>query len=329
METPRHWAAPVGPLALLLAPLGWIYGRVTAWRMARSGARADCPVICIGNFTAGGAGKTPVALAIAEMLRATGETPVIVSRGYGGRLAGPVRVDVTQHTSADIGDEPLLLARHMPVIVARDKVAGASAAAAAGATVIVLDDGLQNPALHKDMTIAVIDAAFGVGNGLCLPAGPLRAPLHNQMRHVDAVLMLGNGAINRSADSMVRAAGKPVFSAAITPNPDDVEALSGKPLLAFAGIGRPEKFFETLWSAGLDVRATMAFADHHAFTEQDHATLVAKARESGLTLVTTEKDATRLPSGFAAVLHIAARIETPAILSDLLQATLRKRRSEP
>jgi tetraacyldisaccharide 4'-kinase len=329
MRTPRHWAAPAGMLALVLAPLGWVYGRVTAWRMGLSGYLADIPVICVGNVTAGGAGKTPVALLAANILKGQGETPIILSRGYGGRLVGPVVVDGTQHSSADVGDEPLLLAQHHSVVASRNKVDGAVAAIKTGATVIVLDDGLQNPTVMKDLTIVVVDAAFGIGNGYCVPAGPLRAPLADQILHADVVLTLGDSGTGNSVEEIARAAGKPTFRARLVPYPQDIAALSGKPLMAFAGIGRPEKFFETLRQVGLDVKATVPFADHQMFTEQDRKLLSDQAQASGLTLVTTEKDAMRLPPGFAAVLRVTAKPEEPALLSTVVEAAVKKRRLVP
>ena len=292
MKTPAFWSGRPGLIAILLAPLGWIYGAVTAWRMGRQGVRVTIPVICIGNLTAGGAGKTPTVLMLAEAIGARGERPFVVSRGYGGRLAGPVRVDPDRMTASDCGDEPLFLARRLPVIVARDRLAGARMAEAEGASVILLDDGLQNPGLAKDFTIAVVDAGHGFGNGLCVPSGPLRAPIEAQMRHVDAMLTIGI-----APGTPLDGWGKPSFTARIRPDPAAVEVLAGKPLLAFAGIGRPEKFFETLRLAGLSVAQTRAFADHHGFSGAEIASLRAEAQALGLTLVTTEKDAMRLMSG--------------------------------
>jgi tetraacyldisaccharide 4'-kinase len=326
VKAPGFWSAPPGSLgrftARLLAPLGWLYGTATAWRMGRPGARAPVPIVCVGNLTAGGAGKTPAVLMLAGALTRRGERPFVVSRGYGGRLAGPVRVDPARMTAADCGDEPLLLASRHPVIVARDRRAGAAMAAAEGATVAILDDGLQNPSLAKDFALAVIDAEAGVGNGFCLPAGPLRAPVARQMRHVDALLLVGS----RGADW--RRWGKPVFTAGIAPDIAALAALKGRRLLAFAGIGRPEKFFGTLRDAGLEVAATRAFPDHHPFTAADLAGLRAAA--AGLTLVTTEKDATRLPADSADILKLPIALE-PAdeALVSAVAAAIARRRSAP
>ena len=220
MRAPAFWWTPgPGMIAWLLAPVGWIWGRVAARRMGLPGETLAAPVICIGNFVVGGAGKTPVALAVADLLRRGGRRPAFLSRGHGGSLgASPVAVEAAHHGAADIGDEPLLLARHAPTIVARDRVAGARAALSAGADVIVMDDGLQNPALAKRLTIAVVDAGVGVGNGLCLPAGPLRAPLNPQWALADAIVLVGDGA---AGDQVARAAhdhGKTVFRARLAPD---------------------------------------------------------------------------------------------------------------
>jgi len=321
---PDFWSGPPGLAARLLFPLGWIYGEITARRMARPGRRASLPVICVGNFTVGGAGKTPAVIMLAEALAARGERPFVVSRGYGGRLAGPVRVDRRGMTAADCGDEPLLIARRCPVVVARDRYEGASFAAAEGATVLVLDDGMQSPALAKDFTLAAIDADAPFGNGFCLPAGPLRAPVDRQIRHVDAVIAIGD-----ASSSAVTELGKPLFAARIVPDPGAVAALGGRRLLAFAGIGRPGKFFETLSRAGLDVAAAHAFPDHHPYGPDDLARLRRAAAGRGLTLVTTEKDRVRLPhADDIATLPISLALDGAPLL-DAVAAAIVRRRSEP
>ena len=193
MRAPAFWYAPKPAwIARLLAPLGWLYGALTARRMARAGATVSVPVICVGNLVAGGAGKTPTVLALADLLREAGKTPFALSRGYGGTLQGPVRV-AGHHRPDETGDEPLLLARNLPVIVARHRPSGAALAVHEGADIIIMDDGLQNPSLAKTLRLAVIDGQAGIGNGLCLPAGPLRAPLAAQMQHVDALVLINAG----------------------------------------------------------------------------------------------------------------------------------------
>src|SRR4051794_20082940 len=252
--------------------------------MARPGVRAAVPVICVGNVTVGGAGKTPTALALAAMLVEMGRRPFVLIRGYGGRLPRPVRIEPERHGPTDVGDEALLLARAAPTIVSRDRPAGAALAVAQGADVILMDDGLQNPSLAKDLTLAVFDGAVGVGNGLCLPAGPLRAPLAAQWPRIDAALVIGNGA---PGDAVAAQAGLsvPVFRAALLPDPRVAAALTGKPVLAFAGIGRPAKFFETLRCCGAMLTETRSFPDHHPFTAAEIGTLLDVAERKGLRAV--------------------------------------------
>jgi tetraacyldisaccharide 4'-kinase len=292
MKTPAFWYKKPGALAWLLWPLGCVYGVVTAWRMQKKGMRVDLPVICVGNFTAGGAGKTPVVLMLADALSKRGERPFVISRGYGGKLHGPVRVDLHHHTVNDCGDEPLLLAAHVPTVVARNRVEGAAFAQKWGATVLLLDDGLQNARLSKDFTIAVVDGVVGNGNGFCVPSGPLRAPLTAQLPFVDAILVIGR----EPGLPIFQTANKPVMDGQLQPDADAVASLCGLRLLAFAGIGRPEKFFETLRQSGLDVVQTHAFADHHPYSLADISALRREAAYKKLTLVTTEKDMVRVGS---------------------------------
>ncbi|MBH5391078.1 tetraacyldisaccharide 4'-kinase, partial [Bradyrhizobium diversitatis] len=193
MREPAFWYRPHSPLSHVLFPLGALYGAVTAWRMQRDGVDAGIPVICVGNYHVGGAGKTPTVLALTKLLRELGETPVVLSRGYGGRLKGPVMVDRARHAAADVGDEPLMMARDVPVTVARDRLDGVALAKSQGATVILMDDGFQNPGLFKDASLIVIDSERGLGNGQVFPAGPLRAPLQAQLARTDALVLIGDG----------------------------------------------------------------------------------------------------------------------------------------
>jgi tetraacyldisaccharide 4'-kinase len=314
MRDPAFWWRPAGLASALLSPVAAVYGAVAARRMAQPGARSALPVLCIGNLTVGGAGKTPTAMAVAEMLKASGQNPVFLSRGYGGRLSGPVLVDAAAHTAADVGDEPLLLARVAPTVVAADRVAGAEAARRAGADVIVMDDGFQNPSLHKDLSIVVVDGRRGIGNLRVFPAGPLRAPLDAQLACAQAVLVIGPG-----ADDVVAAACRiPVFRGRLAPDAHTVAELASRPVLAFAGIGDPEKFFATLTASGIDVRARRAFADHHRFSAQEAADLVEQAGGEGLTLVTTEKDWVRLhgDSGLAALATAARPLPVTLVVDE-------------
>lgn len=332
MRAPAFFEKPVPTLtARLLQPLGALYGTVTARRMAQPGIRAERPVVCIGNLTAGGAGKTPTAIAVAAMLRDEGEKPVFLTRGYGGSLAGPVVVDPARHRAGEVGDEPLLLARTAPVVVARDRPAGAALAIEAGASVVVMDDGLQNPTLAKDFTLAVVDGGAGFGNALCLPAGPLRAPLAAQWPHLDAVLVIGAGPGGERAAKAAEAAGKVCLSGRLAPDPAAAAALAGRGVLAFAGIGRPQKFFETLSEVGAEVAATRAFPDHHPYSARDILALRREADRLGLVLATTEKDAIRLHGLLAAADSPIAVLPVRLVLRDegrlalLLRERLAKR----
>ncbi len=235
MKAPAFWWDRPGAAAALLSPLAAIYGSIAARRMAEPGERAGIPVICVGNLTVGGAGKTPTAIAIARLLIAAGERPMFLSRGYGGRLAGPVSVEAA-HTAVQVGDEPLLLARVAPAIVAAARVAGARFARERGASVIVMDDGFQNPSLDKDLSILVVDAR-GIGNGCVLPAGPLRAPLAPQLDRAAALLIIGDG--TSAMESLARERGLPIFHGTLEPDPDTVASLQARKVLAFAGIGDP------------------------------------------------------------------------------------------
>ncbi|KFG67239.1 tetraacyldisaccharide 4'-kinase [Microvirga sp. BSC39] len=331
MRAPRFWWQPSPSLqANLLRPVGLIYGSVAASRMKRRGEQVELPVICIGNFTAGGAGKTPTAIAIAAVLDGAGENPIFLSRGYGGSLAGPVRVQ-PQHGAAEIGDEPVLLSRTARTIVSRSRPAGARLAYEIGATVVVMDDGLQNPSLIKDCAIAVVDGATGLGNGLLLPAGPLRAPMWAQWPLVDAVLVIGDGEPGRQVALEADEHGKRVFTASLEPAPEAAEALKGRRVMAFAGIGRPEKFFDTLHACGAIVDVTHAFPDHHPFKPQEVAALRQEAEALGLLPVTTEKDLVRMADASAAwpaltALPVRLRIENETGLRNLLMRRINERR---
>jgi len=294
MRDPSFWWRRVGPAARLLVPLAVVYGAVAAARQQRPGQRLGRPVICIGNFTVGGAGKTPAALAVARMLLTQDERPFFLSRGYGGKLAGPLQVDPARHRADDVGDEPLLLARVAPTIVARARVEGATTAIAAGGGVIVMDDGFQNPSLAKDFSILVVDARRGIGNGRVIPAGPLRAPLSAQLARAHALVVVGTAAGASDVIEAARARNIPVFAAELEPDQSFITALRRDRVLAFAGIGDPGKFFGTLTAAGIAVAATRSFPDHHRYTNVEAQALRAEAERDGLVLVTTEKDFARL-----------------------------------
>jgi tetraacyldisaccharide 4'-kinase len=294
MHEPAFWHRPSSLLSRLLIPFGALYGAIAARRLVRPGARAGVPVICVGNYHVGGAGKTPTVIALAGILRSLGETPAVLSRGYGGRLQGPVRVDPQKHAAADVGDEPLMMAGTIPVIVSRRRAAGIAPARALGASVLLLDDGFQNPALEKDISLIVIDGDRGLGNERAFPAGPLRAPLPPQLARTDALTIVGDGTAASKVAASIDAQGGLVLRARLIPDGASVATLRGRRVYAFAGIGDPARFFRSLRACGIDVVAERAFDDHHPFSQRDIADLQTIAERDGLTLVTTEKDLARL-----------------------------------
>lgn len=337
MRAPEFWwRREASPTARLLSPLGAAYGKITARRMARPGSSAVLPVICVGSLVVGGAGKTPTAITLARMLAERGERPALLTRGYGGRLGGPLAVDAACHTAAQVGDEPLLLARIAPTVVARDRQAGAALATELGASVIVMDDGLQNPSLAKDLALVVVDGRSGIGNGLCLPAGPLRAPLGAQFGRIDAVMLLGEGEAGGRVAAAAAAAGRQVLAARLVPERSAAAALRGRRVLAFAGIGRPEKFFATLAEVGAVVAARLPFPDHHRFSRQDVAAILRRATDGDLVPVTTEKDAARLVGDERAgelvrrlaVLPVSLAFDDEGAVRVLLAASLARRRGQ-
>jgi len=294
MREPGFWHGPSSWKSQLLRPLGALYGAIAAKRLQRPGLDAGVPVLCVGNYHVGGAGKTPTVLALAKLLRDLGETPVVLSRGYGGTLRGPVRVDPTRHVATDVGDEPLMLADALPVVVARDRADGVPLARSQGASVILMDDGFQNPTVTKDVSLIVIDGDRGLGNGRVFPAGPLRAPLLPQLTRTDALVVVGDGAAAEAVVAGIAADGKPVLRAHLKPDEASVGPLRGRRVLAFAGIGDPVRFFRTLQDNGVEVVREHAFADHHWFSKREIESLIAEARRDALILVTTEKDLARL-----------------------------------
>lgn len=313
MRAPAFWARPreaPGLAARALAPLAWVWAEAMRRRLTRVSVRVGVPVICVGNLTLGGAGKTPTVAALAGMLAARGVAAHVVSRGHGGSLAGPLRVDARGHSAAEVGDEPLLLAGFAPVWVGRDRAAAARAAVATGAQAVVLDDGFQNPGLAKDLSIVVVDAGFGFGNGRVTPAGPLREPVGQGLARADLVLLLGEPEVRARALRDWPELGRVVrIEGELRPLETGMD-WAGLRAFAFAGIGRPEKFFATLRGLGAEVVGARAFADHAAYDGRMLARLARDARAAGAQLVTTEKDAVRLPPGFRGqVLALPVRLE--------------------
>ena len=322
LKAPGFWQRPPGLIAGLLAPVAKRYGEKVVARMTRSGTRAAMPVLCIGNFTLGGAGKTPLALMIAELLRQAGETPAFLTRGYGGSVRGPALVAASD-TAVLVGDEALLLAAVAPTIVCADRVAGAALAAKSGASILVMDDGFQNPTLTKDCSIVAVDGETGIGNGLTFPAGPLRAPIHAQMPFASAVVVIGPGDAGTRVLDFARGSGCEVFRARLGVEAA-APALQGKRVLAFAGIGRPQKFFKTLAELGAVIVASEVFADHHPFSERDAARIAMRAQAEKLVPVTTTKDITRLTGGPArdALASMTSTVPVRLILDD--EAAMRR-----
>ena len=316
MRAPGFWRHD-GVMARLLSPLAAVYGAgASVSRRMTKTRRAPIPVVCVGNLVAGGAGKTPVVLSLFERLSARDKTVHFLSRGYGGQEEGPVKVDAERHLAEDVGDEPLLLARHGFCWVARDRQSGAAAAVRSGADVLLMDDGLQNPSLLKDLSLMVVDGGYGFGNGRLLPAGPLRESIEDGLRRVDAVVLLGE---DRTGVARQVPEGVDLLHADIVPRDDNTVA--GKTVYAFAGIGRPEKFFETLETVGCRIAATKSFADHHIFNPAEIGMLLDRAAIHEATPVTTEKDWVRLPKEVRdrfATLPIEVRWRDAAALDALL-----------
>lgn len=319
MRAPAFWSGEGSSiLPLLLSPLSALYAAATARRMARRGWKAPVPVICCGNATAGGAGKTTLALDLGQRLAKRGIAVHFLLRGYGGRLKGPLRVDPARHDSRDVGDEALLLAAERPAWISADRGAGARAAVEAGAQAIVMDDGLQNPTLEKDLSLLVIDGNYGFGNGRIIPAGPLREPVAAAARRCQAAVLVGEdetGALRHLPPGM------PVLRARLRPGPE-AELLAGQAVYAFCGIANPRKFFATLQEAGALLAGREAYADHYPYDEGDLRELLAEAERLRAIPVTTRKDYVRIPPAFrprVTVVTVRLEWEEPASIETLLE----------
>lgn len=325
MRAPDFWDRKTdGILPTLLRPLGCLMAGLTALRTKSvKPYRAHVPVICVGNLVAGGAGKTPVAIDLARRLVDRGRAPHVVSRGYGGTELGPLRVDPDQHTAHDVGDEPLLLARTAPTWVSRDRAEGVRAAVDAGADVIILDDGFQNPSVAKDLSLVVVDGGYGFGNGRVLPAGPLREPVATGLARADAVVLMG--ADDADVWGRVQRLGfktLPVLRARLDPE-ESARDLKGCDVYAFAGIGRPQKFFDTLKALDCRLAGCKAFDDHHAYTADELNTILQDAATA--TPVTTAKDWVRLPTDVrekVRVLDVTLTWKAPDAIDGLLDTLL-------
>jgi tetraacyldisaccharide 4'-kinase len=306
-HAPEFWWRRRSLAGLALAPLGEIYGAVVARRMAKYGISVDVPVICVGNLVVGGAGKTPTAIEVASACRKLRLSPGFLTRGYRGRERGPTVVSPGVHSAHVVGDEALLLAQFAPTVISADRPGGARLLASLGVDVVVMDDGFQNPSLRKDLALVVIDAGRGVGNGFVFPAGPLRAPLADQVRCADALVVLGEGAGGKGVRMAARA-GRPILRAHI--EPARRRGLKRRVYLAFAGIADPAKFYAGLTAAGASIGHTMNFPDHHLFTQEDCEAILAEAKSRDLIPITTEKDRVRLNRAGDAAERLAAATET-------------------
>jgi len=325
MRPPKFWnrGGKWHPLAMALFPLSKIWAGVAARRLRKGRWETlPLPVICVGNINAGGTGKTPSVIALAGFLTARGLSVHVVSRGYGGSEIGPLRVDERSHTVAQTGDEPLLISAFCPTWVAKDRAAGAKAAVEAGAEVILLDDGFQNPALKKDLSIIVVDAEVGFGNGHVMPAGPLREALNSGLARGDVLLSIGSPqAQEKLTANWPQIAGKPRLEAMLKPLQMGMD-WQGQRVIAFAGIGRPGKFFATLRAEGAEIIEAHAFTDHATFSDTILQRLLKESRQKNAQLVTTEKDAARLPASFRPeVISLPVRLEIPneELLEDLMK----------
>ncbi|MFT6580529.1 MAG: tetraacyldisaccharide 4'-kinase [Alphaproteobacteria bacterium] len=317
-------------MSALLAPFAAIYGVSGAlkWKTTTPW-RAPVPVICIGNLVAGGAGKTPVAMAIADLLQEQGEAVRFLSRGYGGNLPGPIQVDLARHTARNVGDEPLLLAKVAPTWVSKDRIFGAEAAIEDGADIIIMDDGFQNPALAKTLSFLVVDGGYGFGNSRVIPAGPLREPLSFGLKRADAIILLGDDTTGVAEIIRKSAPETPLVRARLSTF-NSAQRFVGEKILAFAGIGRPEKFFQTAKDIGCAVIAERAFPDHYAFTPDDMALLAEEAIAMDATLLTTAKDFQRIPEearSLVEVLDVFVEWREPGAIAALLAPVKMRRAS--
>ncbi|WP_298725566.1 tetraacyldisaccharide 4'-kinase [uncultured Ferrovibrio sp.] len=322
LNTPAFWNADAASLwPTLLSPVAALYALGNRLNRAMTKPQmTGLPVISVGNLVAGGAGKTPTALALVSHLTKLGHHPHIVSRGYGGRLAGPARVDLRRHTAADVGDEPLLLAQAAPTWIGRDRPAAARAAMVAGASCVIADDAHQTYSLGRTLSLLVVDAAYGFGNRRLLPAGPLREPISEGLARSDAVILIGSG--NTALPDL---GALPLFHAELVPNAEDAARLRGERVLAFAGIARPDKFFASLQQVGAEIVSRVSFADHAHYDADTIMRLVEDAHRQNATPVTTAKDLARFPSEAKAMvetLRVALRFADPAAFETFLRTRL-------
>ena len=314
MKTPKFWSSR-GLLSTLLVPVSIFYDMVNTFKHAKvRPVRFPVPMICIGNLTAGGAGKTPTALYIGKRLKTKGVNAFFLSRGYGGKLEGPVLVNQKKHQAIHVGDEPLLLAEILPTVVAKNRVSGANYAISKGAQAIIMDDGFQNRSIIKNLSLLVVDGLRGFGNGRLIPAGPLRERPQEGYKRAHAVIVM-----NKTTGTPKLPTDRPAFYARTFPK--DSANFKGKKLFAFCGLAYPQKFFEMLGTTGARVMKEVAFADHYQYTPLDMRKLLLQSYVESAILVTTAKDFVRIPERFrdsVAVFDMDVEFEEPAIFDSVL-----------
>ena len=293
MITPNFWNDK-GVVSTVLLPFSWLYGAIVQFRLKKTGYKSKAKVICVGNVTAGGVGKTPVCMTLAEKYINEGKKVCFVTRGYKGELKNII-VDLNKQSAVETGDEARLLANVATTIISPDRANGAKMAEDLGFDIIIMDDGFQNPSLVKDESVIVFDGKVGISNGRVLPAGPLRETLENGEKRATYAIIMGEDKTGLADRISI-----PCYLGKVEPEHLDIE---GAKVLAFAGIGRPSKFYETLKSLGYDVVETKDFADHYAYTKADIDALKEKAKAKGLLLITTEKDIVKLDEDMRKDIH--------------------------
>ncbi|MEE9315270.1 MAG: tetraacyldisaccharide 4'-kinase [Rhizobiaceae bacterium] len=331
-EAPPFWFQKPGIAAWALSPIGAIYGAITAKRMQKTdGVVTKTPVLCIGNFITGGAGKTPTAIAIAKIARELGLRPGFLSRGYGGSITKPTIVDIKAHNAKDVGDEPLILGLYAVTVISPNRPAGAALLEEQGIDIILMDDGFQNPSLHKDYSLAVVDASRGIGNGFCMPAGPMRAPLRPQLALASAILLIGKSEAGTRVVRKAAKMAKPILEAEIIARRAD--DWTGQRVLAYAGIADPSKFYASLEAVGAEVVERRNFHDHHPYSAEECHDLLTRAKSEKLTLVTTEKDSVRLIRmgegqqelrTASKVLNVDLKFENPKMVEVIIRDTIKR-----
>lgn len=341
-EAPPFWWKKNSWQGYMLSPASYVYGKIAAKRMdMEASAKVNIPVICVGNFVVGGAGKTPTVQMLSNYARTRGYKVGILSRGHGGAIKTPTVVQLDKHNAHDVGDEALLHAQNSTTVIASNRVAGAELLLDQDCTLIIMDDGFQNPSLHKDFNLIAVDAKRGLGNGFAMPAGPMRVPFKHQLLHTDAIFITGKGTAGDLVIRKAARAGKPIFKSNI--EVFDKKKYKGQRALAYAGIADPSKFFDTLEDVGVDIKVRQNFGDHHVFTEDECADLIDRSKHQELQLFTTAKDAARLKDRGEAqekllelseVVRIALTPEDPAMLKRIFDMThkrfmSRKKPDEP